>query len=637
MFHLLLPIALVTPQGGDLSTLHPGDALVYFEMADVQQVYQAYQSSSYAQILRDPECQRAVEKLIPRLKEGDLENPGHFIHQMLNEVSDGQWSAIRGSLVDLATVSFSVSLHDMTPAQLFEGVTEENFFDDGPLGDRLERSLRMAMVVDFQRPETAAQAFQFIQQAGASTELEIKGEAATQVTIDGGWINNGPSGALLIGNRIAYVAGEDPKTYFTRQISQSQNPTSLQRFAESNKHFATLNAEGATYDKIFEFKSTLGEQIFPYMPYREFYVPVLDLISGALGADLDMLLRGGHWRVTMENIGGKGRFISQGYQPDLNLGPFDRVFTKHTIAAETLDNVHEDSVLAASMTLDKADFKALLAHLFEQVGEDPFAELKSKYNFSPEEDILQHLGPAWIASMPVSSIGVSSLPGLSVWMQLEDKRGLMNGLQKLQAVVAGTSDGSAELRVKDYRQHTMFTLMETGSRGGLSAMLRPTIIVFDDRVLVTPSSSQAKKEIRRLSGETPQVLHPHVNHETKPQGDIVEYSYADWGRIFARIYTGAKQLLPMLEVSMPDEVAAEIPVNLKALPEAELFTRYFDPTYRHRKRVDGGILIRVESSVGPEMAGLTSAGLAFGFFWMMPGEVYYEEELEAVPPPQQDF
>lgn len=634
MLTLLLPVALAVPQGGDLSTLHPGDALVYFEMPDVQAVYQAYQSSAYAQILGDPECQRAVEKLA-RLKEGELENPGHFVHRMINTASDGMWSQIQPSLADLATISFSVSLHGMTPEQIFEGVNKDNFFEHDELGDRIEQSLRAAMVVDFRHAETAQNAFGFIQALASvePTTVELLDGTATQLLFPGAWMNEQNSGALLIGNRIAFVAGEEPVGYFERQISQSKNPTALQRFARGNQHFPTLNEEGAAYTHLYDFQSNLGEQIFPHLPYKEFFVPALDLISGALGSDFDMLLRGGHWRVSMRHKDGRGLFVTQGFQPDLNLGPFDRVFTQHEIPAESLDNVHQDSVLAAAMTLDKESFQALLAHLFAEVGEDPFAQLKVEYDFSPEEDILSHLGPAWVASLPVSSLGISNLPGLSVWMELEDHRGLMHGLNKLQAVVSGTSKGEVELKSQDYRDHTLFTLRSLSGNGGVSAMLKPTIVVFQDRVLLTPSSSHAKKEIRRISKSPEErILHPLVNHKTLPEGRVVEYSFADWGRMLARLYTGAKQFLPVIEASIPPDAVDEIPVDLKALPEAELFTQYFEPTFRHRQRVENGILITVRSSVGIEFAGITSAGL--GFAWL--GVTYRATEpveLEAVDRP----
>ena len=620
MLTYLLPLAIAAPQGGDLSTLHPSHALIYFEMADVQQVYQAYQDTAYAQIMGNPDCQRAVEKLT-RLEPGQLEEPGRFIHGLLDQASDGMWSAIQPSLAELTTVSFSLSLEGMTPKQLFEGVHEDNFFGSSPLEDRLEKSLQAALVLDFRYEPSAASAFGFLQAISGSevNEIQIDETSAKKVLVSGAWLDDRASGALQIGSRIIYVAGEDPETYLQRQLSSETNISFAQRFAAGDRHFEVLNEEGATYTRIFDFRSKLGEEVFPHMPYKEFYVPVLDLISSSLGSDLDMLLRGGQWRVSMRHKDNRGTFITQGFQPDLKLGPFDRIFTQHEIAPANLDYVHQDSVLASSMTLDKGQFKALLAHLFAMVGEDPFAELKREFNFSPEEDILEHLGPAWVASLPVSSIGISSLPGLSVWMELEDRRGLSNGLTKLQTVVAATSDGEFELKIQNYRDHTLYILRAIGSGDPLAALLKPTIVVFDDRVLLTPSSSHAKKEIRRIQKASDQMtLHRHVNRNTRPPGHVVEYSYADWGRILARVYTGAKQFLPVIEANIPPEAAAEIPVDLKHLPEAELFTRYFDPTYRHRTRVDGGVLIRVQSSVGMEMVAGTSAGLFLAFFRAAP-------------------
>ena len=625
--HLILPLAVVASQGGDHSSLHPQNALLYVEVPHVQQIYVAYESSAYAQLLRDPECQAAVEKLF-RETPGSMEDPGGYLSSRLDLISDGMWSSVQPSLSDLAGLSFSVSLKDMTGEQLFEGATQENFFDHDPIADRFEASIRMALIADFRDAQSAERLFDLVvSEAGGDQKVKtgvFAGVPAKEFQIPRNWFDDRSLGIALINNRMVIVGGENPLSYLTEQVNEKVDKSSVRRFQASHKAFPALTDKGV-YTPIFRLKSTFAEQFYRHMPYKEFYVPILDLVSGALGSDVDMLLRGGEWDVQMRVQDGKGVFVTRAFQPDLNLGPFDRIFTKHPIQAEALDNVHADAALAASMTLDQQDLRAMLEHLFDVTGEDPFEMMKTTYGFSPQEDLLQHIGPAWVASLPVSSIGVSSVPGLSVWMELVDRRGLMSGLKKMQTVVTGESKGEVVLTSREYRNHTLFTFKMAESNSMLETLVRPTIVVFEDRVLVTPSSSTAKKEIRRILQNSEQrKLNPYFNRSTKPEGDVVEYSFADWGRIVARLYSGARQFVPIFEDSIGGD---DLPVDLNQLPDPELFTRFFGPSYRVRTQVPGGMMVRVDSSVGPEAAGLMTMGMLFAG---VSSSRTYEVQVESV-------
>jgi len=144
-------------------------------------------------------------------------------------------------------------------------------------------------------------------------------------------------------------------------------------------------------------------------------------------------------------------------------------------------------------------------------------------------------------------------------------------------------------------------------------MVRPTIVVFENKALVTPSNAHAKIEIRRmLKEEGPAELHSFFNASALPEGRVVEFSYADWGKIVARVYGLAKSFVPVIEGSLPSEVSAELPVNLKHLPDANLFTHYFEPSLRTRTRVDDGVVIRCESSIGPEALLFFTGGFLMG-------------------------
>jgi hypothetical protein len=87
----------------------------------------------------------------------------------------------------------------------------------------------------------------------------------------------------------------------------------------------------------------------------------------------------------------------------------------------------------------------------------------------------------------------------------------------------------------------------------------------------------------------------------------------------------------MVTGGMSEEEAAGFPVDLSALPKAELFTSFFQPAVRSRVRVSDGIVMHSRSSFGPEMSGVIASGTLFGLFLAMDSGVYVEEVSVEAP------
>ncbi len=615
MLALILPLVLAAPQSSDHSVLHPADSLVYFEMADVQGVYRAYEGTAYGQVLRDPDCRAALEKLLKE-DEGAFGKPSLVLDQKLDMLTDGHWGKLKPMLSEIHAVSASVSLSNMTPAQLTEGMDQEGFWSDATLITRLEKAIRVQVVVDFTGEEFAGMAFAALGQAVAEVPKEAgivvgngtyQGRPVGRISVSNMPDTKMPAGVIQDGSRVVFVLGADPIQTLEAGDKRTDQLSSAKRFLEGQKQFKSQSS-GIT---IFQFQSKLAESFYGVCPEKEYIQPVIDLLAAALGPDLDMLVRGGEWRVQLRG----DTFVTESYQKDLKLGPFDRLFSGKPLNAASLDYVDEDAVVASGISVDSKVLVDMLKAVFSDLGEDPWSQWRDKYDFRPEEDLLTHLGSTWVSSLPLDSIGVTSLPGMSLWIDLKDRSGFTAGMEKLVQVANSEAGDFLAAKGKSYRKHRLYTFKAQGVRGP-QAMFQPTVVVFENRILVAVSRSRAQKEIKRaLAASEDVVAHSAFNSSALVEGShTIDISFADWAKVLGRLYMGAKGFLPVLTSALPPEEAAELPVDLSQLPSADLFTQFFNPATRYRVRVPGGVVMHSESSFGPEMSGVIASSMFMGLF-----------------------
>jgi hypothetical protein len=115
---------------------------------------------------------------------------------------------------------------------------------------------------------------------------------------------------------------------------------------------------------------------------------------------------------------------------------------------------------------------------------------------------------------------------------------------------------------------------------------------------------RAKKEIARLqdlaapaapaeNGELPAPPAVHVVRSLVP-ADATAVGYMDWAQLFAGAYDGGKAMLAFMGGGL------NLPFDPMLLPEGELFTQFYEPSFSWTRVSEDGVYSRSESSLGPE-------------------------------------
>ena len=224
--------------------------------------------------------------------------------------------------------------------------------------------------------------------------------------------------------------------------------------------------------------------------------------------------------------------------------------------------------------------------------------------------MIQALGDSVTFSMPNPPL--MAAPDLQISLALADRAKFMEGLDKLVASLRSEIEeaGYGIIDTKDYRDTLLTTVEFTvdldmeGLPMDPTKLIKPTLAVLEDRVLITMSQSFAKKVVRNAAkGEV--EAHEFLKSVSIPAG-VSEFGYADWASMFGGLYSMGRSFAPMMASQMGPE---GLPFDLSKLPEAELFLRHFKPSVRWEKRVEGGMLHHSESSFGPDLLlGLVVAG-----------------------------
>ena len=135
--------------------------------------------------------------------------------------------------------------------------------------------------------------------------------------------------------------------------------------------------------------------------------------------------------------------------------------------------------------------------------------------------------------------------------------------------------------------------------------MRPAIGLLDGRLVLTNSSLNLKREIRRELGEEdplPEPSYPWTASSASSDALAGEaaFLYVDWGAQVEALFAMLRSFGGVIQ-----SFAGELPFDLTNLPDPAVFTRYMRPTLRTERVVDGGTLTRHEASFAFE----TWAGL----------------------------
>lgn len=237
-------------------------------------------------------------------------------------------------------------------------------------------------------------------------------------------------------------------------------------------------------------------------------------------------------------------------------------------------------------------------------------ELEERHGFRLEEDLFGGLGGSLgVYLLPIT--GIITVPGVAVVAELRDAEAFGQGLRGVLAALEEQAGGEFSVRYRPYRDQPMW-VFSFGDGGGALAgpiSISPSLVIVRDHLLVTLTSSRAKREVKRLLEDEAAGAHPLLSLASRPPADATSVGYMDWSAFVDGAYEGARAALALF-----GGAAGDMPFDPMALPEASTFTRFFRPTVFWTSTPEAGVsLLRIESSFGPETwIGILSGGAALG-------------------------
>lgn len=269
--------------------------------------------------------------------------------------------------------------------------------------------------------------------------------------------------------------------------------------------------------------------------------------------------------------------------------------------------VPSESIGVYASSIDgRAIYDEIMRNITEVHGERPKAleRLESEHGFSLENDLIGNLGGGAAAYLlPIS--GVITIPGIAVVVELRDAEAFQRGLDAVLTILEQQSDGAFTVRYRPYRDQPMWSFT-FGGEGGFSGpfQVSPTLTIVQDHLLISLTSTRAKKEVKRLLEGEVQERHRLFSVRGAPPADAGTITFMDWPSLVDGTYEGARAALTMFGGMME-----EMPVDAESLPPSTTFTRFFEPSVSWTRTVGEDVrLTRSESSFGPE----TLLGLAGG-------------------------
>jgi hypothetical protein len=261
----------------------------------------------------------------------------------------------------------------------------------------------------------------------------------------------------------------------------------------------------------------------------------------------------------------------------------------------------------ASSIDGQAIYDEIMRNITGVHGERPKAleRIEREHGFSIEKDLIGNLGDGAAAYLlPIA--GVISLPGIAVVVELRDAPAFQRGLDAVLKLLEEQAGGEFSVRYKPYRDQPLWTFSFGGDDSGFAGPIQisPTLAIVQSHLLVSLTSTRAKKEIKRLLDAEPQERHRLFSARGAPPADAGTITFMDWPGLMNGTYDGAKAALAMFSGMLE-----EMPIDAQALPPASTFTRFFEPSVSWTRAVEPDLrLTHSESSFGPE----TLLGLAGG-------------------------
>jgi len=593
---LLLLLAL-SPQA-DHRTLHPQDAPIYIAAPQIQAYVAAYGTTAVGRSIKEPKIQALIA--------GVSGLAGAQIAGGFEEASTLSWGEVQSIFRGMAGVS--VSLSELADIKTLTAFNDTQFVQD----------VEARLVADYIDSASAAVAFDQIHATfGQVPGIEVGDEDLSVGRLSrfslasGGSGEGAPSDPIEVlvlyreGKRLALFSpaswargwGEGVPSAVTKAspLGEAQGLVLLE-----------ADLKGGGWDRA----DPLTQGLMP-------------LAEGFMGPYYTMWSRGGVWRAQLID----GRYHVDGHYPSPKGA---QAFGTTALDAEPFGLTHPEAAVAFTTSLDCSALLGILKA--EGLGPD---------DSTVGQAFFAELGDRVTLSVP-NNIGVMAAPGIQVAVPLIDSARAGEALAAWMADIEPKLPEGMSIETKAYRRRELYTfsflpaksdfsatMTEENSEGSgsflnlgsilgsLSGMIKPTVVVAEDRLLVTLSATHAKRAVRGLAkgsgaaplagGEWPEVA--------------TEVSHADWIQVVAGLYRGVKGIAGMMSSSpgrdpdaAPPSEAERISPSpaefIQDLPGADVFSQHFKPARCWETRTAGGLRYHSESSFGPEVVILAFGGLS---------------------------
>ena len=298
----------------------------------------------------------------------------------------------------------------------------------------------------------------------------------------------------------------------------------------------------------------------------------------------------------MQLIG--GRFHTDMVRPPASDTSWLRAFGNAAPTQALREAIPADAAGAMVTHLDASQLERQFVRWagLDGAGATRLAEMEQRLGFDLRRDVFGSLGTdVAMFVMPVNSIG---LPNAVAIAELRDPLAFERGMQGLASAFEQAGMSTLSIRAARYREAPMWSFeMERDAQASLPIEISPTVAIVGSRVVFTTTILFAKREIKRLTSETPRADSASPLPEM-PAGATMVGSM-DWPTMIASLYTSLRGAAALAGSF------ADLPIDLGALTAGlpdrpETFTRFFAKTHMSGAPLGERFHVRMESSFGPE-------------------------------------
>ncbi len=632
------------------AALHPSSATIVIQAPDIQAVLSKYSTTAPVKMMSDPELHAAVGQMMPNMGGGPVDPWALAMGEYNSAVESGEIPPLLDYLYKMKSMGMSVDVAGSDMLAFMKGMESA---EDGDF--YLSQNLGLRFVVDFIDESSAEQVTQFLvdsinEESPSSLELSAKALTVPETAMGFGstairaWsfvpseAGNGDVNAESFEGTLRIVAGGTRLAISVGNVELGDFVNTLGSGAMEGSASSLFTAGRAAFEKAPE-TPMMELYLRPFvedllMQEEPQALPLLDIAEVLIGPAASLGIRGGHWRVGIDD---NGQFITEGFHDPSKGGPMSGVIGANPLDPSALSLAHPNALVTSVTSLDPGVLVKMVTDLAENEDASMLAEIEENYGFCPTKDLIGSLGNALSYSLPPLT-SLLSAPNLMGAALLNDMEGFTNGMDGLMRLADDFGGDDIQLVRDEYKDTMMYTLSFTGDMNlpfdGLpidpASFFKPTITVMDGRVLMTTLPTHAKKEVRRVLKLAKKGEEPGVHAMINAMGDLngaTTVGYSDWPTFLGAFYSQIKSLAPLIAGAAGEG----LPFDISMLPDANVMTRHFAPSENWTRMKDGKVLQYAKSSLGLETTIMPFVGVSlFGTMATRSNQQLMVQEVEAV-------